>query len=185
MYAKGQGVAKDDTQAADWFRKAAEQGEERAKNKIAEPGSSGPPAGTNGATAQIVPTNPATSQVQERLATSKKTDIRGLSPGMTVEEINKVLDEALDHTEIHWKTCSPVTMSPVERQRQNNFETSACVDHQRPVSFMIESGVGADTPRCRAFPVLAECPRGPAGTVIANGCDGAGAGRILCNFNGK
>ena len=27
MYAEGRGVAKDDAQAADWFRKAAEQGD--------------------------------------------------------------------------------------------------------------------------------------------------------------
>ena len=37
----------------------------------------------------------------------KKTDIRGLRPGMTVEEINNVIDEALDHAEILYKTCGP------------------------------------------------------------------------------
>jgi len=34
MYAHGRGVAKDDAQAVEWYRKAAEQGEARAQTDL-------------------------------------------------------------------------------------------------------------------------------------------------------
>jgi hypothetical protein len=81
-------------------------------------------------------------------------------------------------------------MGPSKNEGIREAVTPKCEDHQRPVSFKVQSGVGRDTPQCRAFPVM--CPGGPAGMVAADGCDDTihsvvptGRNDILCNFNGK